>query len=176
MRSSNISNRFELSLIVFAIGASACSSTPATPDGGSDAGACSVEATGNIYGESNVAACSSVATSADAGGDWILTIDTSTSDLARLVTTIDLGSSPVPGQLTNETVTSWDATALAASTSCAFLAGTDAVPSGSFTLQLGAFDAPTSTAHGTLQIDAYLHAPPTIDCSYGDIETITVQF
>jgi hypothetical protein len=66
--------------------------------------------------------------------------------------------------------------ALESASSCFFQAGSTSVPAGSFTLDLTSFDASTSTAHGTLTIVAYVHAPPTTACSYGDLETITIHF
>lgn len=172
MRSPSISSHFSLAAVALAL--VACSDAPAQGDGG--AATCELELTGNIYGAAQVPACSSASKDADAGGDWILKIDTSTPQVARILATIDLGDTPTPGQLTNETVTAWDAIALSATTSCAFQAGSTEVPNGSFTLQLDSFDAPTSTAHGTFTVDAWVHAPPTTDCSYGDIENITIHF
>ncbi len=173
MRSSNISNLFKVACVALLL--SACSSTPVVPDGG-NAPTCDLEFTGNIYGASAVPTCSSASQDADAGGDWILKIDTSTPDMARVVATLDIGSAPAAGQLTSETVTNWDVTALAASTSCAFQAGSAEVPDGSFTLTLTSFDQPSATAHGTLNIVAYLHAPPTTSCGYGDTENIAITF
>jgi hypothetical protein len=174
MRSLNISNRFELAAIMGAALA-ACSSTPAAVTD-SGVATCDIEVTGNVYGATQVAACSSMAQDADAGGDFVLTLDTSTPALARILATIDLGPTPATGQLTNETVTSWDVTALSASSSCAFQAGSTEVPNGNFTLQLDSVDSTNKIAHGTLTANAYVHAPPTIDCNNGDIETITITF
>ena len=170
MRSRNISRVCELAFLAL----SACSSSPSSSDAGPTA--CDIEATGNLYGAVQVAPCASVSQDADAGGDWVLKIDTSTPVLARIVTTVDLGTAPTTGDLTNDSVGAWDATALSASSSCAFQAGSGEVPNGTLSLSLDAFDAPSKTAHGTLVVAAYLHAPPTIDCGYGDIENITIQF
>jgi len=177
MRSSSTSSRSRrLSLATFACAcACACSSTPATPDAGATPQACIVELTGNVYGASQVAPCANVAQNADAGGDWILTIDTGTPDMSRVLATIDLGTSPSPGLLTSETVETWDTTALG-TTNCAFQAGDTEVPTGSFTLQLTSFDAKTATAHGTLAVVAYVHAPPMTNCNDGDTQNISIQF
>ncbi len=175
MRSSNISSRFEV--IAFAALAAACSSsTPDGNDGGSDAAApgCVVDFSGNLADEGVHAQCASI--SADDAGGYTLAIDTSTTQIARIQATIALGSAPTSGQITNETVTNWSAIALESASACFYQAGATSVPGGSFTLDLTSFDAATQTAHGTLVIVAYVHAPPTTDCSYDDLETITIHF
>lgn len=169
MRSRNISRVCELALFV-----SACSSSPSASDAGPIA--CDFELTGNVYSASSVASCATVSQDADAGGDWIFAIDTKPTGLERIKTTIDLGVAPVTGQLTNDSIASWDVTAIAATSTCVFQAGSDDTPNGTLALQLDSFDAPTKTAHGSLVVTAYLHQPPNTDCGYGDIETITIHF
>jgi hypothetical protein len=173
MRSSNISGLFSLALVALVVG---CSSNPGTSDAGGDAAApgCVVEFAGNLTDEASRSTCATVA--ADDAGGYTLSIDTSTSQIARVQMSIALGSAPTPGQSTNESVTDWSAIALESANACFFQAGATSVPNGSFTLDLTAFDAKASTAHGTLTITAYVHAPPTTDCSYDDLETITIHF
>lgn len=178
MRSSNISSRFRAVALALALAvvATGCSSSPAVNDGGSDAAApgCTVDFSGNLADEGVHSECASVA--ADDAGGYTLSIDSSSGQIARVQASIALGPAPSPGSITNETVTDWSAIALESSSACFYQAGATSVPGGSFTLDLKSFDAATQTAHGTLTIVAYVHAPPTIDCSYDDLETITIRF
>ncbi len=170
MRSRNISRVCELAFLAL----SACSSSPSANDAGPST--CDFVLTGNVYSASSEPACVTVSQDADAGGDWMLKIDTKTTGLERIAASIDLGSAPTIGQLTNDSASSWDVTAISAKSACVFQAGSTEAPNGTLTLTLDAFDAPSMTAHGTIASDAYLHAPPTTDCGYGDIESITIHF
>ena len=122
-----------------------------------------------------LAGCGSSGGQSDAG-DWTLTLDTATTAIARVRATVDVGAEPAPGVVTSETAAAWDLVALSSTTSCTFQAGSDGVPSGSFTLTLTSVDAASGTAHGTFDAVTYVHAPPTTDCGYDDVENVSIQF
>ena len=167
MRSSSISGRFEPLLLALA----ACSSTSPSPDA---AAGCTIDSSGNTAEHADVAACAALS-KGDAGG-YTLSIDTSTTALARVSATVDLGSAPTAGSINDGAATAWNVVALANASSCAFQAGDATVPAGSFTLTLTSIDTTSSTAHGTLDVVAYVHAPPTTDCGYDDLEGLSIRF
>lgn len=127
-----------------------------------------------------VDATASDADTADASSadDYYLIFRASSARIRAFASTVDLGPSPIAGQFSPESVSSWSATGVN-DDGCNYLAGTDAVPSGNFTLTLTSIHSvagrPTQ-AHGTLTLDASLKAPPQTDCGSGDIEALTVQF
>jgi hypothetical protein len=96
------------------------------------------------------------------------------NDGVRLDVQIDLGESPQAGDFSSGTSASWSAIGVAAQNNCAFSAGSAVVPAGSFTLTLTSITA--SEAHGSLKLEQYVHAPPTIDCGPGDTESVDVTF
>jgi hypothetical protein len=147
----------------------ACSSAPAA-----DSAGCHVEVTRNTTDEADVAACATLG-AGDAGG-FVLSIDASTAAIARMTATVDLGAAPVAGRITSDDTTDWSFVALAGASSCSFQAGGASVPAGSFTLTLDSIDTAAATVHGTLDVVAYVHAPPATDCGYDDLEDISIRF
>jgi hypothetical protein len=101
--------------------------------------------------------------------------------MAALSIDVNIGDTPSPGQFSSETVESWSALGVRSGNSdCAYAAGSDAVPNGSFMLDVTAVEGGTSggagTVHGTLDIVLYVHAPPSVDCGAGDVENVEVVF
>ena len=88
----------------------------------------------------------------------------------------DLGTLPTAGTFTSETVTTWNARALArvGNGACEYSAGATAVPTGSFTLALAAIDA--SDAHGSLVLEQYVLTFPASDCGTGSTEQLALTF
>ncbi|HEY1954530.1 MAG TPA: hypothetical protein VGH28_02945 [Polyangiaceae bacterium] len=170
MRSWNIFARFEAALLV-ALASAACSSTEPPVDASTS---CSFALSGNTNDTASPATCATVG-AGDAGGST-LTISGVTPAFARIQAEFDLGAAPSAGQLTNETVASWDFVAVASSSTCTFQAGSDAVPLGNFSLTIASIDASSGVAHGTLTLLAYVHAPAQTDCGYDDTENVSVQF
>jgi len=168
MRSCNICRRFELALALVAM---ACSNSSSAPDAG---GGCVVDASGNLADHAELARCATI--SQDDAGGFTLEVAATTPSLSSLSASIDLGASPGAAVLSSDTVASWSASAAAGSSSCAFEAGSSSVPVGSFTLALDSVDAAKGTAHGTLSIVAYVHAPPSTDCGFDDAESLTIRF
>ena len=168
MGSCNTSRRFELCLALVAL---ACSSSSSAPDAG---GGCVVDVTGNLADHAELASCATV--SQDDAGAFTLEVAAATPSLSSLSASIDLGAAPGASVLSSNTVASWSASAVAGSSSCAFEAGSSSVPGGSFTLTLDSIDAAKGTAHGTLSIVAYVHAPPSTDCGFEDAESLSIRF
>jgi hypothetical protein len=89
---------------------------------------------------------------------------------------IALGVSPQAASSSSQTTTAaWSARATR-EPGCAYIAGDQAVPMGSFALQLRAVDLGAGTARGSLQIRQSVHAVPMVDCGPGDAETIELEF
>ena len=168
MRSCNISRRFELGVALVAL---ACSSSSSAPDAGSG---CVVDVSGNLADHAELASCASV--SQDDAGGFTLDVAATTPSLSSIFASIDLGAAPGAAELSSNTVASWSASAVVGTSSCAFEAGSSSVPVGSFTLTLDSVDAVKGTAHGTLSIVAYVHAPPSTDCGFEDAETLSIRF
>ncbi len=153
---------------------------------------CTAEFGGNSSGSVNLPAnCGvvSLATgSTDAGVDsdagslsgYTLNLIASTQAIAQLKVSINLGSSPAAGSFSSENVGSWSATGISTDGSnCVYSAGPEFVPVGSFTLTLSSVDVPVSgsgEAHGTLDLTAYVHAPPAVSCGIGNVEDIVFDF
>jgi hypothetical protein len=150
----------------------ACGSGPSgTPDAG-----CHVTYSGNYAASVAAATCASLSTEADGGPGTVLEVSLSpaSNDGVRLEVQIDLGEDPQAGDSSSETTASWSAIGIAAQNNCSFNAGSASVPQGNFTLTLTSITA--SEAHGSLQLEQYVHAPPTVDCGPGDTESINVTF
>jgi hypothetical protein len=109
-----------------------------------------------------------------------LTLSVTTKEIAPLKVSIDLGASPSIGSFSAENVTNWSFTGLSTNGSnCAYSAGSEFVPTGSFTLNLTSVTTASGgggVAHGTLTLTAYVHAPPATDCGVGDTEDIVFDF
>jgi hypothetical protein len=103
------------------------------------------------------------------GSDLAFSIPSTTigSDLA---VSIAIGG---PGTYSSETVATW--TAVAARSigdgGCVYSAGSDIVPTGSFTLDLA-----NATPHGTLDLVLYVHALQASDCGTASNEAVEVVF
>ena len=126
--------------------------------------------------------CGVLQTDAEAGTGTFLSLRASSKEMAALEIDVDLGSSPSPGELSPESVGTWSATgATTASSNCAYTAGSEAVPSGTFALNLSAVEPAggpggAGVAHGTIDLTLYVHAPATTDCGLGDTENVTIDF
>ena len=155
-------------VFMFASGMAGCSSA------GPSATSCEIDVSGNLADTASMPPCVTVQTSPTR--DWLLTVDTSSNAIARLAASIDLGATPTPGELSSDTITTWDVEALSSSSSCAFTAGGASVPTGSFALSLDSVDTTKGIAHGTLHVVTYVHAPPATDCGPGEIENVTLVF
>ncbi|HEY1548030.1 MAG TPA: hypothetical protein VGG28_09420 [Kofleriaceae bacterium] len=101
------------------------------------------------------------------------------SDLAFAIPSSTLGSDLAvsiavagPGTYSSETVATW--TAVAARSigdgGCVYSAGSDIVPTGSFTLELQGSD------HGTLNLVLYVHALQSSNCGLASNEAVEVVF
>ncbi len=150
---------------------------------------CTAEFGGNSSGAVNLPAnCGVVRLATDAASDsdagpvsgYTLNLIASTKDIAQLKVSIDLGASPAAGSFSSENVGSWSVTGISTDGSnCVYSAGPEFVPVGSFALTLTSVDAPASgsgEAHGTLDLTAYVHAPPATSCGVGDVEEVVFDF
>ncbi len=101
---------------------------------------------------------------------------TASASGTTLMVSIELGMSPSATTYTSETVTDWAALAERTTSDgggCVYAAGTQAVPTSSFTLVLA--DA-SDTPHGDLQLVQYVQAQPQTDCGPGDTEMVDITF
>lgn len=146
--------------------------------------ACTAQFSGNITDSATLpAGCGTLSSRPDAGadGECVLNFQASSNQVAAIQIAITLDSSPSPGTISSETAADWSAVGLSSgSSNCGFSAGNNAVPTGSFTLTLSSVDAAegdgNGTAHGTLDLTMYVHAPPAVDCGAGDIEDAEFVF
>lgn len=147
-----------------------CSSVPA------DDARCSVDYAGNVSGSASLAnACAHVEQRAD--GAFTLHVEASSKRLPTLAVDVALGATPAPGVLSPPTAGFSASGVSPVDATCLFTAGSDAVPPGSFILDLTAVQARDGgAAHGSLELDLTLHAPPGVDCGAGDAEHVTVRF
>jgi hypothetical protein len=164
-------------------GITGCSSADGSSDGGVTG--CSVRLSGNVTETETEAAslpaCSTLraATGGGGAGETVLELQVSSTKLAGLTVSVALGASPSPGRYSSETVSDWSAEGLSAGNSdCAYSAGSAAVPTGSFALDLTSVTraGPGGSAHGTIALQTYVHAPPATDCGAGDVETVQIDF
>lgn len=168
--------RLFLSLSVLAVAGCGGSAPPA------DAGApaCSVRFTGNY--QDSVVSDAPCARLVDQRGSqaqgWVLELNAA-SPVAGATTRvqIDLGASPAPGSYTAASVSSWSAVAVG-STNCEYSAGSNAIPSGGFTLRLDSISSIDESAelHGALSLVQHVAAPPGVDCGQGDAEQVDFEF
>jgi hypothetical protein len=157
----------------------ACGDNDAVRDAGAaDAStACAVMFSGNFVETSSADSCSTVMV--DAVGDATLALTIPTMALSSpLNASIDLGTSPSTGEYSSELVATWRARGVKyiGTGYCVYEAGMDVVPSGFFMLHLGALDVSAGTAHGELELTAYVLALPGIDCGSEDTEQLHVRF
>lgn len=113
-------------------------------------------------------------------GTWALTIGVSSPKVPELAIEVDFPALPAAGSVSSDTVVSWTAVQNLGADACSLGAGSAAVPTGSFTLGLQSIatdDASaTATAHGTLDLVLYVHAPAATDCGPHDVENVEVRF
>jgi hypothetical protein len=153
-----------------------CSQSSSTSSG---AQGCAVQYAGNVGASADLASCATLGFSPDAGanGDFVLNFQLASETIQALQVSIDLGASPATGTYSSETSTHWSADGLNAA-NCAYSAGNQAAPPGSFTLTLTSVDSSSGArgAHGNLVLTTYVLAPPATDCGIGNIEDISVAF
>ena len=153
-----------------------CSQSSSTSSG---AKGCAVQYAGNVVASADLASCATLGFSPDAGayGDFGLNFQLASETIQALQVYINLGASPTPSIYSSETSTNWSANGLNAA-DCAYNAGNQAVPTGSFTLTLTSVDTSSGArdAHGNLMLTTYVLAPPATDCGIGNIEDISVAF
>jgi hypothetical protein len=142
-----------------------------TPDAG-----CRANYSGNYAASVTAATCASLGSDADGGPGTVLEVSLSPASGTgvRLDVQIDLGEAPQAGDWSPESTAGWSAIGIAAQNNCGFNAGSASAPQGNFTLTLTSVGA--SGAHGTLQLEQYVHAPPMVDCGPGDTESVDVTF
>ena len=134
--------------------------------------ACDITLSGNLDASATMPSCASI-TQDDAGGS-AFAIDTTTNALGHVKVAIDLGAS-ASGTVSSETVRTWDVLEVAlGDAGCAFAAGSDVVPHGTFALDWTNDDA--GAPHGTLDVTAATHAAPGTACGVSDVEYIHVAF
>ena len=145
----------------------ACSSEPAPV-----APKCDIVMSGNLDASTSLASCASIAN--DDAGATALVVDTTTAELGHVHLSIDVGSA-TSGLLSSETVTTWNAieTGLG-DAGCAFQAGSDVVPHGTFSLDWTTSDA--GAPHGTVDVTLALHAPSGSSCGPSDVEYLHLTF
>jgi hypothetical protein len=95
-----------------------------------------------------------------------------------LAVSLDLGLAPAPGAYTSENVTSWSAVGfqMTADGWCAYKAGSDASPQGTFALTLDAIELPIGVAHGTLVIEQPVLSFAYSTCGPPFVERIELRF
>jgi hypothetical protein len=130
-------------------------------------GACEASFTGNFVETSYTSA------SCPSAGSAALTFAVPSSTIGSdLAISIDVGTAS-PGTYSSETVANWIAVAARSigDGGCVYSAGSDTVPTGSFTL-----DLVDSTPHGTLDVVLYVHALQATDCGPASNEAVEVVF
>ncbi len=139
---------------------------------------CALELTGNVI-EHSIATCPILKPgTGDREGDSILS-----ATLGAFGTTLgvqlDLGAAPI-GDYSSASTLRWNALAIATEAgggACVFSAGSDTVPSGSFTLHLTAVEP----IHGTLAMTLFVLPQTTeqgmqTDCGPGTTENLLLAF
>ena len=139
--------------------------------------ACTLELSGNVAETSDLGKdCATLKPSNDGG--YRLEIEGSSSKLQALTLRFDLGAAPAPGAYSPVSVSSWSASALrSGSATCILSAGNRSVPQGYFTLDLESVEARAGgVAHGSLELEMNVRAPPATDCGPGDTEQVSLRF
>jgi hypothetical protein len=133
---------------------------------------CEILLTGDFVASSSLDSCASV--EHDDAGATSLVIDTTTVSLGRVRVSIDVSSIVAGGTLSPETTTTWDALELGlGDAGCAYQAGSDVVPHGSFALD---WTNDGGAPHGDIDATLILHSPPGSSCSFSDVEYLHVTF
>ena len=147
---------------------------------GDDAAApsCAIALSGDTNETAELAPdCATVRARGDSGsaGGFVLELDGQTRELGSIRIVIPLGAHPSPGAFDSGTVSDWSAVAaVTGDSTCTYAAGTESVPNGSFSLSLTSADA--ASAHGTIDVTLYVHAPEFTDCGPSDTEAIVLTF
>ncbi len=148
---------------------------------------CDVLLTGNFdEATSSLAACPSLRIGGPNDEDVLLAFAIPSPTLGTSFgVQIDIGATPVAGELSSETVTGWSAIAIESvlpNGACVFLAGATTTPAGYFTMTLASIDQNDQTsAHGTLDMTLSVLPRTTdqgvqTDCGRGTTEQLTVRF
>ncbi len=147
---------------------------------GGCASPCHADLSGNFSASSDSSAdCASLMQSMAPAGGWVLGFSVPMgATTGTLQAAINLGPAPTTGSFSSETATSWSLT-IANAADCLYSAGDEAVPTGSFTLNLSSLsgiDGGNATAHGDLQSVLLVHAPAGVDCGKNDVENVSISF
>jgi hypothetical protein len=133
---------------------------------------CEIVLTGDFVASTELDSCASV--EHDDAGASALVIDTTTASVGRVRVSIDVSSVLAGGSLSADTTAAWDALELGlGDAGCAYQAGTDVVPHGSFALD---WTNDGGTPHGDVDATLILHSPPGSSCSPSDVEYLHVTF
>lgn len=110
-------------------------------------------------------------------GGWAFSARVSAPLTASTLTVhIPLGSTIGATSWTSaDPVGDWEARS-ARDPGCVFVAGTQATPTGGFSLTLTAVDLATGAVHGWFDVEQSLHAVPAFNCGPGDSETLHLTF
>lgn len=160
--------------LLFFVLLAACGSKPKTD--------CTVSFSGNVVDEAEfLKGCGglTLVTNSEGTPNWQLALNASSKHIAAMNTSIDFTGTPLAGTFSSEGASSWLVQGFqVGSADCGYVAGAAAAPNGSYTLTLTsvALGSTTGIAHGTLTVQAYVHAPPAEDCGAGDTETIAYDF
>ncbi len=149
-------------------------------DGAQGPATCRVKYRGNFAAsEASDAVCAHLVASDDAHPDDLslrVELTSAEPDGIDFEAQIYLGAHPQPGRLSSRSVGArWSALGKRGESGCAYSAGDQSVPTGSYTLKLTDVDA-KGAAHGTLHVEQSLHAPLGVDCGPDDAETVDVAF
>ena len=141
-------------------------------------GPCTAYFSGDVTDTATVPQCAAL--SIGDAGSWALDIGVSSPRVPEVQIEIDFPALPAPGNVSSDTVGSWSVVQSLGADACSLGAGSAAVPTGSFTLALQSIvtdeGAATATAHGTLDLVLYVHAPAMTDCGPHDVENVEVRF
>ena len=133
---------------------------------------CEIVLTGDFVASSSLDSCASV--EHDDAGASTLVIDTTTASVGRVRVAIDVSSVIAGGTLSPETTSTWDALELGlGDAGCAYQAGSDVVPHGTFALD---WTNDAGAPHGNVDATLILHSPPGSACSPSDVEYLHVTF
>lgn len=110
-------------------------------------------------------------------GGWAFSARVTAPQTASTLTVhIPLGPTVGPTSWTSaDPMGDWEARS-ARDPGCVFVAGTQATPTGGFSLTLTAVDLTTGAVHGWFDVEQSLHAVPAFNCGPGDSETLHLTF
>ena len=120
--------------------------------------------------------CGALTANPDGGaGAYALTLEAMSAHVVNLQVSVTLGATPTTGTFSSDSIMSWSAIGLAGD-GCGYGAGTEAVPTGSFTMNITKVDEAGPVVHGTLDMTLYVHAPPMTDCGPDETEDVRFTF